>query len=75
MALANELKVFVGRSAPLLAEKICQNIGEEGHTGIPLGRARTDVFPDGEVIVKLEEDVRGAIASSCSRPASRSMNT
>jgi len=59
MALANELKVFAGRSTPILAEKICQNIGEEGHTGIPLGRARTDVFPDGEVIVKLEEDVRG----------------
>lgn len=71
MALANELKVFAGRSAPLLAEKICQNIGTLDQMGIPLGRARTDVFPDGELIVKLEEDVRGRdcfVVQSTSQP-------
>ena len=30
-----------------------------GHTGIPLGKARTELFPDGELIVKVDEDVRG----------------
>ncbi len=29
------------------------------HMGIPLGKASTEMFPDGELLVKLEEDVRG----------------
>jgi ribose-phosphate pyrophosphokinase len=37
---------------------------------MPLGDARTQVFPDGELLVKLEEDVRGrdcfVISSTCS---------
>lgn len=57
--LADELKVFSGRSCPLLTEKICQHIGNDGTMGIPVGKARTEQFPDGEVIVKLDEDVRG----------------
>ncbi len=51
--LGDRLKVFTGRSNPVLADRICE------HIGIPLGRARTESFPDGEIIVKLEEDVRG----------------
>jgi ribose-phosphate pyrophosphokinase len=47
------LKLFTGRANPQLAKKICDSLQ------IPLGRGRTDLFPDGELIVKVEEDVRG----------------
>lgn len=50
---ADQLKVFTGRSNPELAQKICD------YLQIPLGRGRTELFPDGELIVKVEEDVRG----------------
>jgi ribose-phosphate pyrophosphokinase len=50
---ADRLKVFTGRANPELAQRICD------HLEIPLGRARTDLFPDGELIVKVDEDVRG----------------
>jgi len=64
------LKIFAGRSNPDLAEKICD------YLGITLGRAHVDNFPDGEVIVKLEDDVRGrdafVIQSTC-RPVNENM--
>ena len=47
------LKVFAGRSNPVLA----QRIGE--YLGITLGRVKIAPFPDGELLIKLEEDVRG----------------
>jgi ribose-phosphate pyrophosphokinase len=47
------LKLFTGRANPALAQKICD------YLEIPLGRGRTDLFPDGELIVRVEEDVRG----------------
>src|SRR5688500_3524063 len=50
---ADKLKVFPGRANPELAQKICTALE------IPLGRGRTELFPDGELIVKVEEDVRG----------------
>jgi ribose-phosphate pyrophosphokinase len=50
---ADGLKVFTGRANPLLAQKICD------YLQIPMGRGRTELFPDGELIVKVEEDVRG----------------
>ncbi len=50
---ADKLKVFTGRANPKLAEDICK------HLEIPLGKGRTELFPDGELIVKVEEDVRG----------------
>jgi ribose-phosphate pyrophosphokinase len=50
---ANSLKIFAGRNSRELATKICN------HLDIPLGRATTERFPDGELIVKLDEDVRG----------------
>ena len=50
---ADKLKVFTGRANPDLAQKIC------AHLQIPLGRGRTELFPDGELIVKVDEDVRG----------------
>ncbi len=60
---ANTLKIFAGRHSIALAERVCR------HLDLPLGQARTNVFPDGELIVKLEEDVRGrdcfVILSTC----------
>ncbi len=51
--LNHDLKIFAGRANPELVARIC------GHLGLHVGRARIETFPDGEVMVKLEEDVRG----------------
>ena len=50
---ADKLKVFTGRANPELAQKICSCLQ------LPLGRGRTELFNDGELTVKVEEDVRG----------------
>ncbi|MBN1341181.1 MAG: ribose-phosphate pyrophosphokinase [Phycisphaerae bacterium] len=66
----NGLKVFGGSSNPALAQKIAQYLGSS------LGRARVDQFPDGELIVKLDDDVRGrdvfVIQSTC-HPVNRNL--
>jgi ribose-phosphate pyrophosphokinase len=66
----NGLKVFGGTSNPALAESICR------YLGVGLGRARIEEFPDGELIVKLEDDVRGrdvfVIQSTC-HPVNRNL--
>src|SRR3954454_10808421 len=49
----DKIKVFTGRANTQLAKKICD------HLDIPLGRGATELFPDGELIVKVDEDVRG----------------
>jgi ribose-phosphate pyrophosphokinase len=49
----DKLKIFAGRANPGLAQRICD------YLHIPLGRGRTELFPDGELIVRVEEDVRG----------------
>lgn len=60
---ANSLKIFAGRRSIALTERVC------AHLELPLGQARTHVFPDGEMLVKLEEDVRGrdcyVVLSTC----------
>jgi ribose-phosphate pyrophosphokinase len=48
-----KLKVFSGRANPALAERIAQHLGD------PLGKITLDNFPDGEISVKIEEDIRG----------------
>ncbi len=50
---ANSLKIFAGRYSVALAQRVCD------HLDLTLGQARTIAFPDGELIVKLDEDVRG----------------
>src|SRR5258707_12426091 len=50
---SDKLKLFTGRANAQLAQRICD------YLTIPLGRGQTDLFPDGELIVKVEEDVRG----------------
>jgi ribose-phosphate pyrophosphokinase len=47
------LKLFTGNSNRSLAEEIC------GYLAIPLGQAHVSRFSDGEIMVKIEENVRG----------------
>ena len=49
----NSMKLFTGRAHPGLAKRICE------YLGLPLGRALTGNFPDGEISCKIDEDVRG----------------
>lgn len=57
------MTIFSGNSNPHLAERICK------YLGVQLGRARIGRFPDGEISLKIESDVRGAdvfiIQSTC----------
>ncbi len=59
-----ELRVFSGRSNPGLSEQIAQYLGS------PLGRTQVADFPDGEIQLKLIDDVRGrdafVVQSTCS---------
>jgi len=47
------LKIFAGRAGIQLATTMCE------YLELPLGNATTELFPDGELIVKVFEDVRG----------------
>ncbi|MCC6229755.1 MAG: ribose-phosphate pyrophosphokinase [Phycisphaerales bacterium] len=59
----DNLRIFCGSRSHYLADRVV------AHIGIPLGMAKTVVFPDGELIVKLDEDVRGrdcfVVLSTC----------
>jgi ribose-phosphate pyrophosphokinase len=48
-----QLKIFCGSAHRVLAQRICDAIGE------PLGKATVDSFPDGETFVKIDENIRG----------------
>jgi ribose-phosphate pyrophosphokinase len=48
-----ELRIFAGRASRELTTSICQSLD------LTIGQGRTDMFPDGEIIVKVDEDVRG----------------
>jgi len=50
---ADELKIFSGRANPALTEAICAYLDTRP------GRALAETFPDGELFVKLHDDVRG----------------
>jgi ribose-phosphate pyrophosphokinase len=60
---ASELKIFAGRAGGGLARSMCQ------HLGLSLGAGHTAPFEDGEIFVKLDEDVRGrdcfVVQSTC----------
>lgn len=65
-----ELKLFSGNANPALAREIC------GHLGIGLGEATVSSFSDGEIRVRIEENVRGAdvfVAQSCCTPVNTSI--
>jgi len=63
MFLNDNLKIFSGRSNPMLAGEVCK------YLGIPLGGAKIDRFPDGEKVIRVEDDVRGrdcfVVQSTC----------
>jgi ribose-phosphate pyrophosphokinase len=59
----DSLKIFAGRAGLHLAQSMCD------HLNLPLAEGRAEVFPDGELLVKVEEDVRGrdcfVVQSTC----------
>jgi len=63
MPLNNSLKVFSGSSNPALTAAVCE------YLGVSLGRAKIDIFPDGEKVIRVEDDVRGkdcfVVQSTC----------
>lgn len=50
----NNIQIFAGNANPTLAKKVCE------YLSIPLGNVFVGRFPDGEIDVKINEDVRGS---------------
>ncbi len=64
--MANQIKIFSGRSNPALAQRIADYIG------IPLGSITIKNFADGELWIKFEENIRGCdvfLVQSTNSPA------
>jgi ribose-phosphate pyrophosphokinase len=64
------LKIFAGRASEIFTRKVCESIN------LPVGDAKVVSFPDTEVIVKLEEDVRGRdcfVIQSTSQPVNENL--
>ncbi len=63
MFLNDNLKIFSGLSNVALAGAVCK------YLGIPLGGSKIERFPDGEKVVRVEDDVRGrdcfVVQSTC----------
>jgi ribose-phosphate pyrophosphokinase len=65
-----ELKLFTGNSNPGLAHEICD------HLGISLGEATVSTFSDGEIFIRIEENVRGMdvfLMQSASDPVNKNI--
>ncbi|MDX1412226.1 MAG: ribose-phosphate pyrophosphokinase [Nitrospirales bacterium] len=65
-----DLKLFAGNSNPALAKEIAQYVGRE------LSQATVTTFSDGEIRVRIEENVRGAdvfLLQSCCHPVNTSI--
>jgi ribose-phosphate pyrophosphokinase len=68
--MQKELKLFSGNANPALAREIC------GFLGIPLGEATVSAFSDGEIRIRIDENVRGAdvfVMQSCCAPVNNSI--
>lgn len=68
--MENRLKLFTGNSNPDLAEKI------SSYLQISLGKATVSAFADGEILVRIEENVRGMdvfIMQSCCNPVNKNI--
>jgi ribose-phosphate pyrophosphokinase len=63
MGLRNRLQVFSGSSSVALSRKVCAKLG------VKMGDINIGTFPDGEIEIKINDDVRGAdvfvIQSTC----------
>ncbi len=59
----SQLKIFSGINYKSLTANICK------YLNIPVGKSETEIFPDSEILVKIQEDVRGrdcfVVASTC----------
>jgi ribose-phosphate pyrophosphokinase len=49
----DDMKILTGNGNPALAQRVCD------YLGLPLGDVTVSRFPDGEINVKINEDVRG----------------
>jgi ribose-phosphate pyrophosphokinase len=49
----DEMKIFSGRANRDLTSQICQ------YLGLPIGKATISNFPDGEIKLQIDEDIRG----------------
>ena len=60
----DDVKIFSGNANPKLAHAVAQ------YLNIPMGRATVNRFADGEVMVEINENVRGSdvfiVQSTCS---------
>jgi ribose-phosphate pyrophosphokinase len=68
--MRKELKLFSGNANQALAKEIC------GYLGVGLGEATVSSFSDGEIRVRIEENVRGSdvfLIQSCSQPVNTSI--
>ena len=68
--MTNRIKLFTGNANPELAQSICKNLNE------PLGDAVVRDFSDGEIMVEISENIRGAdvfVIQSTSRPGNRTL--
>lgn len=66
----DHLKIFAGRASHELASAMCKVLE------LPLGEGTAEQFPDGEVIVKIDEDVRGRdcfVVQSTSQPVNNNI--
>jgi ribose-phosphate pyrophosphokinase len=69
-SMNRELKIFSGNANLALAQEICTYLGQK------LGEATVSSFSDGEVRVKIDENVRGAdvfVVQSCCQPVNDSL--
>lgn len=64
--IGKQISVLTGNSNPELAKAICR------HLGVSLGRTAVDRFPEGEIHVQIQDNIRGKdvfiIQSTCSPP-------
>ncbi len=68
--MSGELKLFTGTANPALAEDV------SAYLGVPLSKATVSTFSDGEIRVKIEENVRGRdvfVMQSCGHPVNTSI--
>ncbi len=68
--MSGKLKLFTGNANPALAEEV------SAYLGVSLSRAMVSTFSDGEIRVKIEENVRGAdvfVMQSCCHPVNTSI--
>ena len=49
----SQIRLFAGTSNAALAQRVAE------YLGVALSRGKVERFPDGETLVKVEEDVRG----------------